>query len=71
MPKYSFKCKACNEVFSVNCKYEVKWDSTCPKCGGSEKTEVFRLEGHGYAQSVTERMGITEIPPHGHFFGEK
>lgn len=66
MAKYSFKCKKCNEEFTVSCKFEEKWDSLCPKCGGKEKTEVFKPLGHGAAQSVTERMGI-QIPPPGQY----
>ena len=71
MPKYSFRCSDCGEEFVVRCKYEEKWDSKCPKCGSAEKKEIFRLQGHGHAQTITERMGIPEIPAHGHFFGEK
>lgn len=64
MPKYSFTCQKCKEEFTVSCKYEEKWDSVCPKCGGTEKKEVFKLVGHGSGQSVTERMGI-QVPPPG------
>lgn len=70
MPKYSFKCSGCGEEFTVRCAYEEKWDSVCPNCGGKEKKEVFKPLGHGAALSVTERMGI-EVPPPGHYFGEK
>ena len=71
MAKYTFKCKACDEEFIVKCDYEEKWDSKCPKCGSTDKKELFRPLGYGRVQSVTERMGIPEIPAHGHFFGEK
>ncbi|MEG0874637.1 MAG: FmdB family zinc ribbon protein [Clostridiales bacterium] len=64
MAKYSFTCEKCKEEFTVSCKYEEKWDSVCPKCGGTDKKEVFKPLGHSGAQSVTERMGI-QIPPPG------
>lgn len=70
MPKYSFNCTKCEEEFTVSCKYEEKWDAKCPKCGGTEKKEVYKPLGYGRAQSITERMGI-EVPPPGHHFGEK
>ncbi|MGM9566746.1 MAG: zinc ribbon domain-containing protein [Clostridia bacterium] len=71
MPKYSFRCKECDEEYTVNCVYEEKMNAKCPKCGSLEKKVIYKPLGYGRAQSVTERMGITEIPPHGHFFGEK
>ena len=70
MPKYSFKCKQCGTEYTVRCVYEEKQNSVCPDCGSAEKKELYRLAGYGKGQSVTERMGI-EVPPHGHFFGEK
>ena len=64
MTKYSFKCKQCEQEFTVNVPYEEKWDSICPHCGSEEKREVFKPLGHSSGQSVTERMGI-QIPPPG------
>ncbi len=70
MPKYSFKCKECGEEFTVKCVYEEKWDSKCPKCGSQEKKEIYKPLGFERVQSITERMGF-EVPPPGHYFGEK
>lgn len=64
MTRYSFRCKECDEEFTVNVAYEVKWDSLCPKCGSKEKREVFKPLGHSSPHSVTERMGL-QIPPPG------
>ena len=70
MPKYSFRCAKCGEEYVVRCPYEEKQNSVCPSCGATEKREIYKPAGYGSGQSVTERMGI-EVPPHGHFFGEK
>jgi putative FmdB family regulatory protein len=42
MPTYDFKCKDCNENFTVQVSIKDKSKVTCTKCGSREIEQKFR-----------------------------